>query len=137
MQLLGSLHNKQVYYTREVTEQPPQNHLALVVAGVFQPKTHAKTLEVLVNNDPLFVYGCCTNYTDMEDVVADMICKKFPDFNDDTVMPMTFSGNDLQEAIDFCANDAFHMEKEIENIVVIDLREPGAGSADIAALLKV
>jgi hypothetical protein len=60
----------------------------------------------------------------MEDAVADLLCEKYPDFDDDTVMPMTFADPDLENSLRFCIEDAFHETQTIRQIVIIDLSDP-------------
>lgn len=125
MQYLGKVRDKEIHHTTQVEELavfPHKNYLALVLADQYQTKIQGALIEHILLQEPLFVYCCCANFQDMEDDVAELLVEKYPDFDDDTVMPMTFAGPNLPEALEFCVFDAFHETQEIEHIVLIDLR---------------
>lgn len=135
MQQLGTFGGKQVLYTNNILSEAglnEKNWMAFIVTAAFSARTQGDTLAHIVTMDPLFILCCCPNSSDMEDAAADLLCEKFPGFDDDTVMPMTYADTDLEQALHFAAFDAFHEEKEIEEIVVIDLDE----SPGIAEKLK-
>jgi hypothetical protein len=127
MQYLGTLQQKEIHYTASAADLPAlkgTNWLALVVTQRFSAKTQGEMLAHLVAQEPLFVHCCCENAHDMEDAVADLLCEKYPGFDDDTVMPMTFADADLETSLRFCIEDAFHETQTIGQIVIIDLGDP-------------
>lgn len=137
MQYLGTHQQKEIHYTATATDLPAlkgKHWLALVLASRFSAKLQGEMLAHIVAQEPLFVHCCCENAHDMEDAVADLLCEKYPEFDDDTVMPMTFADTDLENSLRFCTEDAFHETQSIDQIVIIDL---GDAPADVNVIKNI
>ncbi|HLP11958.1 MAG TPA: hypothetical protein VK177_08515 [Flavobacteriales bacterium] len=100
-----------------------KNWCALIYFDKFSAKTNKALIKTIVDAEPLFVYCVCSNFNDLEEMVVDELCTKFVDLDeehDDVATPLTFADNDIKGAIKFCLESAFHDEKEIEEVYVLD-----------------
>jgi len=100
-----------------------KNWCALVYLDKFSAKAHKQLVKEVVNAEPLFVYCVCSNFNDLEEMVVDELCAQFDgDLDDDeSATVSTFADNDLKGAIQFCLESAFHAEKEIEEVYIVDV----------------
>jgi hypothetical protein len=103
-----------------------KNWCALIYLDTFSAKTHKALVKRVIEAEPLFVYCVCTNFNDLEEMVVDELCTKYVDLDeehDDVATPLTFADNELKGAVKFCLESAFHEEKEIEEVYIVDGNE--------------
>lgn len=95
--------------------------MALIYAGEYHSKNHAPLVKKLLQAEPLFVFGVASNFSLMEDEIAEELMLLTGDFNEDDPLPIIMADQDLEEGLLFCRDYAFHETKSIEKVYVIDL----------------